>query len=457
MASQIQQQPTIPDMHPLKAGLDIQFKGALPFYLDLWRRYGDFVHMDMKQFDMYFVCHPDDLRTMFIHNMNDYYKGKTLNTLRKSLGMGLFTSDGDLWRKQRRLMQPLFTPRAVERYADTMIGVTARLLQDWRKQTQAGAPIMSNKEMLRLALNIISQAMFNIDLDGADARAEFSQVAKDFGEVLHYVTYNSGGAISLPLWLPLPANLRFKQSNARLQTFMMKFITECRRNPEQAGILINLLLSAQDPETNQQMSEQQLYDEVVTIFFAGHETTAQTLTFALHLISQHPEVQARLHAEVDQVLGDRTPTLADAHQLNYARMVVQETMRLYPSVSLAPRDVLHDTQMRDHTIKQGSLVIFSAYITHRMEAFWPDPERFDPLRFTPEQEKERHPYAYLPFSQGQRICIGNNFALLESTFALAMIMQHVKIEYKEAIQPQVKMVGTLHPDREIPLYLTWRR
>jgi cytochrome P450 len=430
---------------------EVRRKGLVRFYEDAWRAYGDVVRFEMGPLVQHLVVRPEAVEHVLLTHRDTYPKGRGYQKLKLALGDGLFLSEGDLWSRQRRLMSPLFTPRGVGRFTDAMAGATAALLDEWDALARAGQPVEVNGAMTRLAMTIIARSMFSLDLGGEGVAA-----AAAFTYVLEYLSRRSVSFVDLPMWVPTPANRRFRQALATLDAFIGGVIDARQGSGEQPDDLLTLLLAARDPDTGAAMSRQQVRDEVITVFFAGHETTAQALTWAWWLVGRHPEVEARLHAEVDGVLPGGTVTADHLPALAYTRMVVDEAMRLYPPVWIYVRDAAVDDELGGYTIPAGSMIVLSQYLTHRHPELWDRPEAFDPERFTPERSADRHRFAYFPFGGGPRVCIGNSFALQEAVTVLAMTARRFQLRPLPGSAVQPKMVGTLRPDGPVWMSATVR-
>jgi cytochrome P450 len=453
--SSVQATPALP---PGPAGLpllgnviQVLRKEPLQYYIDLWHHYGDLVLLKLGKRNAYLVAHPAYVHQILVKNQKNYIKGMGYDGFRLLVGQGLVTSEGDLWQQQRRLMQPAFTPNAVSTYTELMTGVIQRLLDRWRATSDQGNIVNIDDEMMRLTMSIIGKAMFSVDLS-----EELTEVGDAFHIAFDFVPTRTMNPLSLPLAVPLPEHRRFTQAMHVINDFITERIEEGRRTPDSQNLLA-ILLRAQDEETGQGMSEQQLRDEVITLFFAGFETTARSLTWAWYLITRHPEAQQKLEAEVDAVLGKRLPITDDLFNLPYTRMVVDETLRLYPPTAVLARQNLADDTLGDYQIPAGSMLIPSPYLVHRHPAFWPDPERFDPERFAPEQAAERPKLAYIPFASGPRVCIGNNFALLEMVLAVAMITARYRLQPLDLHPIDFELRGTIRPTRPLLAQIELRR
>lgn len=439
--------------------------GLIQFYSQVHRDYGDIVHVRMGPVDQYLVVHPDHVRHVLVANRQNYWKGVAMNRVRLLLGNGLFTSEGAFWQRQRRLMQPAFTPRGVMQFGGSMVSLVQRMLDRWESPARAGAVLDIGQEMMTLTMGVIAETMLSIDITrddvaGNSVAGNAVEAGRAFAYMLEFISRQASTAFSLPLWIPTPSNRRFNASAALIQDFLGGVVRERRAAHRRGGAqerdLLDTLLNARDEQTGQAMDDRQVYDEVITIFFAGHETTAQTLTWLWYLLARHPDAERRLHDEVDRALGTRAPTLADLPNLPYARMVVEETMRLYPPAWIFVREPYHDDEISGYHIPAGSMIVLSPYLTHRHPDHWERPEAFEPERFEPEQAAKRHHYAYFPFGGGPRTCIGNNFALQEAHLAVAMIAQRYRLRLCADHDIQPKMMGTLRPAAPVLMQLERR-
>ena len=423
----------------------------ISFHLENWRRHGDVVRYEFGPKVAHLVVDPADVKRVLLDNEKNYVKGNGYNKVKLIVGNGLFTSEGPRWRRQRKLMQPPFTPRGVEQFAPAMIEAIDRMLSRWDAKARAESPINVANEMMRLAMSVIARTMLSIDVDERAVAA-----ATAFTTVLEFASRHSMSILDLPLYVPTPENLAFRRAMSVIDSFVLGVIAERRRDPNPPDDLLTKLMTARDSETGEAMTLRQIHDEVLTIFFAGHETTAQALTWAWYILDSHPEVVARLQRDVDATLGGRAPTVADLPGLDYARMIVSETMRLYPPVWIFVRDAVGPDQLGGYDVPAGSMIMLSQYLTHRHPEFWPDPERFDPERFAPGAEETRPRYAYFPFGGGPRVCLGNNFALLEATLAVAMVAQRYSLHLVPGQTITPKMVGTLRPSGPVMMRLEAR-
>lgn len=415
---------------------------------DLWRQYGDIVYLKLGPLDSFALYHPEFVDHVFVKNQKNYIKGVGYDTFRLLVGQGLVTSDGALWRQQRRLMAPPFTPKAITQFSDMMVEVTQEMLDRWQPFAGTGETLDMDFEMRRLTMSIIGRAMFSIDLG-----EELTEVGDALEEAFAFIPTRVNAPI--PLSIPLPSHRRFHKDLDVINNFIAERIAEGRRNPDQENLL-SILLNATDEETGVGMSEEQLRDEAVTLFFAGFETTARSLTWGWYLLSRAEEVTRQLETESDNVLGGRLPEVDDLFKLDYTRMVVDEVLRLYPPTAVVARQPIEDDEIGGYFIPAGSMITPVPYIVHRHPDFWPDPERFDPDRFLPEAVEARPKYAYVPFASGQRICLGNNFALMEMVYAFAMAADRFRMRPVDDDPIDFEFSGTMRPKRPLVVTLSNR-
>jgi cytochrome P450 len=425
-------------------------KGMVPFYVDLWRTYGDIVRIKMGPMVIHQLVNPEHVRHVLVQNMDNYPKGFSHDKLRVALGYGLLTSEGDLWRRQRKLMSPTYTPRGVARFAEIMVDSTEQMLSRWHTGFQQGKKLIVNQEMMRLTMSVISRSMFGMDISQSFALAGQALI-----NILEFTAQRTMAFIDPPLFIPTPGNRRYQQALSMIDRFIYDIIHQRHEQPP-SDDLLSLLMTVRDDETGQLMDEKQLRDEVLITFFAGHETTALLLTWAWYLLANHPEEEEKLHYELDHVLGGRLPTLEDIPNLPYTRRVIDETLRLYSPVAILARDPQKDDEIDGYTIPAGSLITVTPYITHRHPDFWRDPEKFDPDRFAPELERERPKFAYYPFGGGPRICLGIHFALLEAVLVIADVAQRYRLRRIVGQEVSAEFVGTLRPSADVQMTLEER-
>jgi len=384
-----------------------------------WRGYGDVVQFRGigPLFPVYLLVHPDYVKYALQDNHRNFPKTPFINDKwRMVVGEGLICSVGDFWRRQRRLAQPAFHRQLINSFGVIMTDTTGDTLEAWQAHADKNEPLDMAVEMTHLALSILAQAIFS-----ANWRREAEIMAPAVEVAIGHAYHQLEAFVSLPENIPTPANRRFKQARATLDEIIYRLIAERHQTKDAPRDLVAMLMEARDEETGERMSDEQVRNEIMTFMFGGHETVASGLAWSLYLLSKHTEVMRQVQEEVDRVLGGRVPTVDDLPKLTYLTMVVEESLRLYPPVSLISRTPLEDDEIGGYRIPAGSMVLMSSYITHRHPAIWDNPEGFDPERFSPERSAGRPRHAWLPFSAGPRKCIGDYFGVMELQLVIAMI------------------------------------
>ena len=423
----------VPALNALRMGRD-----PLAFLTALAAQYGDIARVPLGPETLYLFNHPDLIRDVLVTNHRNFHKGRGLERAKVLLGTGLLTSEGEFHLRQRRLAQPAFHRQRVAAYGATMARYGAARRERWRP----GAVIDAHQEMMALTLGVVGRTLFDADVE---------HEAAEIGAALATTFESFNFGFFLPFGellerLPLPATLRFRKARARLDETIYRMIDERRASGADRGDLLSMLLLAQDTEGDGGgMTDLQLRDEAMTIFLAGHETTANALTWTWYLLSQHPEVESRLHAEIDAALGERLPTADDLSSLPYTRLVLAESMRLYPPAWIVGRRALGAFTANGYEIPPRSIVLMSQYVTHRDARWFPDPETFDPERFTPERQADRPKFAYFPFGGGPRVCIGEQFAWMEGVILLATIAQRWRLRLVPGHPVALQPIITLRP------------
>ncbi len=423
------------------------------FAFDMWQHYGDIVRFRLLSWPAFALFHPDHLKYVLQDNHRNYNKQfPMMETVRPLFGNGLFTNDGESWLHQRRLMQPSFHHKRIAGFGTIMTDATLAMLERWRNagSQQLDIPL----EMMRLTLSVVGLALFNLDLSN-----ELDTVGRTFATMIPLLSKYTFVPFP-PLWVPTQGNRRLREGLETLNNVVYGIIAERRKQATdsgtEAGDLLSMLLAAQDEETGEGMSDQQLRDEVMTLLLAGYETTSTALTWTWYLLSQHPDVEQRLHAELETVLGGQTPTVDHLKDLPYTRMVIQETMRLYPPAFGFTRHAIADDEIGGYHVPANSILFLTPYYTHRHPLFWEDPERFDPERFTPERSVGRPRFAYAPFGGGPRQCIGNTFAMMEAQLVLATVAQHYQLRLVPGHRVEPQVLLTVRPRYGLPMTLRSR-
>lgn len=389
----------------------------IEFGVDMFKIPAPLIYYRLGPIDSYTVTTPELVHEILVKKARSFYKwDRQKQIFGKFDGDGLVNSDGDFWRRQRKLMQPAFHHKRLQHYADVMAKHTLAHLERW----QSGEVLEMGSMMSLITRDIVAETLF-----GADVSAYAEQIGEAMDTIQHMAFREMGELVSLPDWTPLPHKRREKAAMETLDRVVMEMIERRRASTEDGGDLLSMLLAARD-ENGEGMTDQQVRDEVTTLFIAGHETTATAMAWVWYVLAQHPEVYAKLQAEVDALEG-RVPGFADLPNLRYAEQVIKETMRLYPSTYLFPRQVHETVEIGGYTLKPGAIVHFFIYAFHHDARYFPEPELFRPERFAPENKHSIPEYAYLPFGAGPRVCIGNSFAMMEMQLMLALVMQRFEI------------------------------
>ena len=418
----------------------------LEYFTKVAREYGDVAGLRVLNFKTVFINHPSLIEEVLVTNARKYSKGRVLRANRHVFGEGLLTSEGDFWLRQRRLAQPAFHRARIASYAATMVDYTERMVQGWRGGEERDA----HQEMMRLTLEIVAKTLFD-----ADVERDAQEVGKSL-ELLLEIGANFRRTIFVPHWLPTPTNLRVRREVKQIEKILYRIIAERRASGRDAGDLLSMLLSAQD-EDGSRMTDRQLRDEAITLFLAGHETTASTLSWTWWLLARHPAVEAKLHAELDAVLGDRAPTLDDLPKLRYTGHVITESLRLYPAAWGMARLAVEDHEIAGYAVTKGMGVAMAQWVVHRDPRWYDAPEEFRPERWEADLLKRLPRFAYFPFGGGPRQCIGNAFALMEAALILATIARKFRLPLV-ANHPVVPLASiTLRPRHGVRVTLESRQ
>ncbi|HWO00538.1 MAG TPA: cytochrome P450 [Blastocatellia bacterium] len=426
-----------PKPKPFFGHLTMFRRDPLKFLLESARQYGDVVHFKFGPQDIYLLNHPDYVRDVLVTNNRNFVKSRGLEMAKKFLGEGLLTSEGEFHRRQRRLAQPAFHRQRINAYASVMTDYGTQTRNRWR----SGETLDISQEMMRLTLAIVGKTLFD-----ANVETEASEIGKALTDVMQLFDRITTPFSGLLQKLPLPSNIRWLKAKQRLDATMYRIIDERRRSKEDRGDLLSMLLLAQDEEGDGSgMTDAQLRDEAMTLFVAGHETTANALTWSWYLLSQHPDVEAKLHDELDAALTGKRPSADDVGRLSYTEMVFAESMRLYPPAWTLGRRVLTDYPVDKYIIPAGSIVLMSPWVMHHDPRYYPDPFEFDPERWTPQAREARPKFAYFPFGGGPRVCIGEQFAWMEGGLLIATIAQAWNMRLAPGQRVETKPMITLRP------------
>jgi cytochrome P450 len=404
--------PPGPPPNLIRALFGAMQQNPLDYFTEMARKYGDVSGMRIGNFRSFFINHPDLIEAVLVNHARKYHKGRILQANKYLFGEGLLTSEGDFWLRQRRLSQPAFHRTRISAYAATMAEYTEQMVATWRN----GEVRDIHEEMMQLALRIVGKTLFDADV---------TKDAKEVGETLDLlldIAANFGRTVLVPLWVPTPRNIRAKLGVRRLEKVIYRIIANRRACGGNSGDLLSLLLQAQDDDGSH-MSDRQLRDETITLFLAGHETTANTLSWTWWLLAQNPAVEKKFHEELDGVLGGSVPTLEDLPKLTYLNHLLTESLRLYPTAWGMARLAVEEHEIAGYPVHVGNGVAFAQWVIHRDARWFDAPLEFRPERWETGLAKQLPRFAYFPFGGGPRRCIGNTFALMEASVVLATIGQ----------------------------------
>ena len=420
---------------PTDRGLRRLVRDPLAYFQAIASQYGDVVCYRPAPETAYLVNHPDFVRHVLVDNNRNYSKDTHINRIFNDVvAEGLLTSEGDTWRKQRRMMQPAFHHRRLAPLDELISRETSSMIRRWQDQSDHGAVLDIAREMAELTLRVTTQALFGVQLDGA---------GRDFGEKVNEAV----------VVMHKPSNPRFQQLLHEGKEIVAHIIRQRRENFRDSGDLLSSMMVSCDRETGQAMSDEQLQDQVLTLMLAGYETTASALAWTWYLLSQHPEVTQRLREEVCTVLGGRPPAYSDLESLHYTGQVLNEAMRLFPPAWILGRRALGEDEIGGYYVAPGTTIAICLYTLHRHPAFWEQPDRFDPDRFAPEKASGRHRFAFIPFGAGPRQCIGNTFGLMEASLVIAHVAQHYALQLAPGSSVTPQAVFVLRSGRELMMTL----
>jgi len=420
------------------------------FLLDASKQYGEIAKVKIAKYHLYILSNPDHVQDFFVKKKNHFIKAeRSRANLRGLTGDGLLTSVGDYHMSQRKMVQPALHATRIHAYADTMVEIAESMLEKW----QIGVERNIHHDMMLITMEIVSRTLF-----GSDVMDDAIAVGEAIAFLQENARRNFVPLFELPEWLETPQRKRIKAARHTIDNVIERFVKERRSGDvTDTGDLLSMLLLGEDDDGNR-MSDKEIRDEAVTLFAAGHETTSNALTWALYLLSQHPEVEAKLQQEVDTVLAGRRPTLADLRELTYTNMIIKETLRLFPPAwTLMVRGIVEDVQFDDYTLPAEHGIFVSPYVLHHHPDLWEEPERFIPERFTPEKEKTYHKYQYIPFGGGEHVCIGNSYAMMEAALVLATIAQRYELRLRPDFEVHERALITLVPADGMPMQIRERQ
>jgi cytochrome P450 len=437
--------PPGPPGLPYVGNLVAMWGDPLAMLLSARARYGDTHKYWFGPYRYVLIHKPDDIRRVLVTHHEQYPKSVNYQVLKMLLGDGLLTSEGALWKRQRKLATPAFHHARLVSLFESMRSSTNDMLARWER-TELGRTFDLHHEMMRLTFRIVGQTLFSTDLESEaavmrDALSIALKSANDYMEAI----------VRVPRWIPTPRNRKNAEAHRTLDDLMHKIIDERRGEPEKHHDLLSMLMMSTDESGTERMTDQQLRDEVMTLVLAGHETTANALTFAFYLLSKHPEVARRVRSEVQARVGDREIGFDDLPKLEYTGQVIDEAMRLYPPAWLYERQATVDDELDGYFIPKGTIIAVCPWTLHRHPDYWDNPEGFDPDRFAPAAVEARPRYVYLPFGGGPRTCIGMGFAKMEAKIILASVLRRVRLDLLPGQKLELDPLVTLRPKNGLPM------
>lgn len=428
-------------------------RNPLGFARHLIDTYGDLAYFKIGFYSGYLVNHPNHCQHVLITNNHNYNKANyNYRKLKPVLGDGLITASGDRWLHHRRLIQPIFHRGRIASVGNITTKATNEMLTNWTQFANRGQPVDLDRELMRLTLKVVAKFLFSVD-----AGPLATTIRKAFTTLNEDIAHRFRNVFIPPLWIPTSRNRRFAEARAELDRHVYRMIEGRREGNESRHDLLDTLLVAQrESQSHEELSDRHIRDEVMTLLLAGHETTANLLAWTSYLVSRHSRVEQRLIDELDAVLQGRDPGVDDLPELEYMKMVLQESLRLYPPVWIISRKAISSDMINGYRIPAGATVTICFYTLHRHPAFWHNPDEFDPERFSADHTTTRHQGAYLPFGGGPRSCIGQHLAMIEAQLILAMIYQRYQLEAVSDQPTEPEPLITLRPRSGLSMFLTPR-
>ncbi|MFC4857055.1 cytochrome P450 [Actinophytocola glycyrrhizae] len=410
------------------------------------REYGDAVRVAIGPKKLYIFNHPDHAKHVLADNAANYHKGIGYTEAKRALGDGLLTSEGALWKEQRRTIQPVFQHKRIARQADVIVSEALGMVERLRARLGGDEPVDVLSEVTGLTLGVLGSTLLDADL------GEFESVGHSFEAVQDQAMFEMETLGMIPRWLPTAGQRAFRSARSDLERIVGVLVAHRAANPVESGDdVLTRLIASTAKEADRRVADRRMRDELVTLLLAGHETTASTVGWTLDLVSRHPEVRARLHEEAVAVYGDRRPAYEDLTRLRYTHMVLQEAMRLHPPVWILPRRALAQDEVGGYHVPAGAEVLICPYTLHRHPRYWVDPERFDPERFDPDIPSDRPRYAHIPFGAGPRFCVGNHLGMMEATFIISTLMRDLRLGAVPGFQVKPEPMMSLRLGGGLPM------
>jgi cytochrome P450 len=432
--------------------LDEARKDPLRLFLELAMEFGGVVRFRVAHIPFFLVSDLDAIKRILQDNLKNYVKGVSYEHLRTAMGNGLLVAEGDLWKRQRKLIQPAFTRQKLADSISTMTGSISGLVKSWEEPARTGEVLDVVSPFMRLAFDMVGKILMGKEID--DKMDLVESVLNEAGD---HVYHRMESPFRVPEAVPTKRNRRYKAALKTLYGVVDDVIAKHRSEESETFTLLSTMVRARDEETGEGMSDQQLRDEVLTFLMAGHETTGDALCWVFYLLSMHPGACRILGQEVDRVLGKRVPTIEEVPSLVYTGQVIDEAMRLYPPAWAFTRTAVARDELKGYPVPAGSNIIICPHVNHRLPELWDHPEAFDPDRFAPDRQEKRHIYAYFPFGGGPHTCIGRHFSLLEMKLAVAMISQRYRLELVPGQRIEAAPRISLRPSDEIRMKILPRK
>ncbi len=427
-------------------------RNPIQMFQNMQKEYGDLPRFQIGPSVLHVVINPNDVQYVLQQNHRNYVRGKYYKFFNLFMGDGLLTTDGEYWLKHRRLAQPIFHRQSINRFATSMTASTNELIETWQARLNPAEPLDIVPEMMRLSLSIVGKTLFSRDL--ADQVDQVLPAAHTW--IDSFIKESLPQNRFMPRWVPTLQNRSVHKAQQSLNSLVDGLIEAHQDGTLATSDFISTMLSNPTGPDGETLSHSEVRDEIKTLLLAGHETLGVALTWVFYALSQHPEVQQKLEAELDQYLAGRTPTVEDLPHLNYTRMVVDEVLRRYPPVWGVVRDAVEADEIGGYHIPAGSTIFITPYVTQHHPAYWENPEIFDPERFSPEQAANRPRYAYFPFGGGPRQCIGNYFAVLQMQLVLATLAQHYRFKAVAGFPVEYGALLSLRPVQGVMMHLERR-
>jgi cytochrome P450 len=424
-------------------------KERLDFVEAARRSHGDIYTLDLGFTQLIVLCHPRHAQHVLMDKLPNYTKGGAMwDSMRTFLGNGLPVSEGEFWKRQRRMMQPAFHHQRLVSLTEAMVGSIDECLASWEQAARTGEPFDISSAVSSITMDVLVRTMFGTGLEAGEAE----RVAQAFTYILDYLMVGMA-THSLPEWLPVPGRERYRQSIRHIEEVVRQVIERGRKGSGDQNNILSLMLDTVDAESGERMTDTQLRDEAVAIFVAGYETTAAGLYWSFHLLNRRPECAQRMREEVEKVLGQRTPGFTDLHSLVYTRGVFQEALRLYSPSYWIPRTAVEDDEIDGYRVPAGMGVGVMTHLIHQHPEVWPEPLRFEPERFLPASSEGRHKQAWMPFGAGQRQCIGKEFSLMEAQLILARVAQRYQTSAVPGRETQMHVGATIRAKNGVWVHL----